>query len=93
MGTCLLTRSGRTVAPTEAGYRLVDGAATILRDLGNLKASINDDAATGELRLGAINTANTAGSVRRVSVPGSTCALMGRSTCSISVPTSARERT
>lgn len=57
LGTRLLTRAGRTVAPTEAGHRLVERASTILRDLGNLKAAINDDAATGELRLGAINTA------------------------------------
>jgi DNA-binding transcriptional LysR family regulator len=35
----------------------VDRASTILRDLRNIKAAINDDAATGELRLGAINTA------------------------------------
>ncbi len=57
LGTRLLTRAGRTVVPTEAGYRLVDKASTILLDLRNIKAAINDDAATGELRLGAINTA------------------------------------
>ncbi len=57
LGTRLVVRSGRTVAPTEAGHRLVDRAATILRDLGNLKAAIDDEAAAGELRLGAINTA------------------------------------
>jgi DNA-binding transcriptional LysR family regulator len=57
LGTRLLSRSGRTVAPTEAGHRLVERAGSIMRDLGNLKAAINDDAATGELRLGAINTA------------------------------------
>jgi len=57
LGTRLLTRAGRTVAPTEEGHRLVDRASAILRDLRNIKAAINDDAATGELRLGAINTA------------------------------------
>ena len=57
LGTRLLTRAGRTVAPTEAGHRLVDRASTILRDLRNIKAAINDEAATGELRLGVINTA------------------------------------
>ena len=57
LGTRLLTRAGRTVAPTEAGHRLVEKASAILRDLGNLRAAISDDAATGELRLGAINTA------------------------------------
>lgn len=57
MGTRLLIRSGRTVAPTEAGHRLVARAGTIMRDLGDLKAAINDDTANRELRLGAINTA------------------------------------
>lgn len=57
LGTRLLTRSGRTVAPTEAGHRLVARATTILRDLSSLKAAINDESATGELTLGAINTA------------------------------------
>jgi len=57
LGTRLLARSGRTVAPTEAGYRLVERAGAILRDLGNLRAAINDDAAENELKLGAINTA------------------------------------
>ncbi len=57
LGSRLVVRSGRTVAPTEAGHRLVDRATTILRDVGNLKAVISDEAATGELKLGAINTA------------------------------------
>ncbi len=57
LGTRLLTRSGRTVAPTEAGHRLVERAGAILRELGNLKAAINDEAAASELKLGAINTA------------------------------------
>lgn len=55
--TRLLVRSGRTVVLTESGHRLVERAGTILRDLGNLKAAINDEAAAGELNLGAINTA------------------------------------
>lgn len=57
LGTRLVVRSGRTVALTEAGHRFVDRAGAILRDLGNLKAAINDEAAAGELKLGAINTA------------------------------------
>ncbi|MDN3922110.1 LysR family transcriptional regulator [Roseateles violae] len=57
LGTRLLVRAGRTVVPTEAGHRLVDKATTILLDLRNIKAAINDEAATGELKLGAINTA------------------------------------
>lgn len=57
LGTRLVTRAGRTVALTEAGHRLAERAGAILRELGNLKAAINDEAAAGELRLGAINTA------------------------------------
>lgn len=57
LGTRLVVRSGRTVVLTEAGHRLVDRAGTILRELGNLKAAINDEVAAGELKLGAINTA------------------------------------
>lgn len=57
LGTRLLVRAGRTVAPTEAGHRLAERGASILRDLRNIKAAINEEAAAGELRLGAINTA------------------------------------
>lgn len=57
MGTRLLARAGRTVVPTEAGHRLASRASAVLRDLRNIKAAINEDAAAGELRLGAINTA------------------------------------
>ncbi len=57
LGTRLVTRAGRTVALTEAGHRLAERAGAILRELGDLKAAINDEAAAGELRLGAINTA------------------------------------
>lgn len=57
MGTPLLARAGRTVAPTEAGHRLVVHARALLRDFGHLKASVNDELAQGELHIGAINTA------------------------------------
>lgn len=57
MGAPLLTRSGRTVAPTEVGYRLIERARALMRDIGNLKAAINEEGAARELRLGAINTA------------------------------------
>lgn len=57
MGAPLLSRSGRTVVPTEAGHRMTERARALMRDFGNLKAAINEKAATGELRLGAINTA------------------------------------
>lgn len=57
MGAPLLTRSGRTVALTEAGHRMTERARSLMRDFGNLKAAISEETATGELRLGAINTA------------------------------------
>jgi len=57
MGTALLMRSGRTVVPTEAGHRLADKARGLLRDVGNLKALVNEQAAASELRIGSINTA------------------------------------
>lgn len=57
MGTPLLRRAGRTVAPTEAGHRLAERARGLLREFGDLKALVNDEAAARELRLGAINTA------------------------------------
>jgi len=53
----LVARSGRTVVPTEAGHRLIERSRMLVREFGNLKALINEDAATGELRLGTINTA------------------------------------
>jgi DNA-binding transcriptional LysR family regulator len=55
--TPLLSRAGRTVVPTEAGHRLVARASALLRDLMHLKAAITEDDSSGELRLGAINTA------------------------------------
>jgi DNA-binding transcriptional LysR family regulator len=57
MGTALIMRSGRTVAPTEAGHRLVERARGLLREFGNLKALVNDEIAGSELRIGTINTA------------------------------------
>ncbi len=57
MGTPLLMRAGRNAVPTEAGHRLVERARTLLRELGRLKASVNEEAADSELRIGSINTA------------------------------------
>jgi DNA-binding transcriptional LysR family regulator len=57
LGTPLLARSGRTVAPTDAGHRLIERARLLLREFGNLKALVNQESAAAELRLGAINTA------------------------------------
>ena len=57
LGATLLARSGRTVAPTAAGMRIVARSRGLLRELADLKTLINDQHATGELRLGTINTA------------------------------------
>jgi DNA-binding transcriptional LysR family regulator len=57
LGAALLSRSGRTVAPTAAGMRIVARSRGLLRELADLKTVVNDQYATGELRLGTINTA------------------------------------
>lgn len=57
LGTPLLARAGRTVVPTEAGHRLVERARRLTREFDELKAAVNERAASGELRLGTINTA------------------------------------
>ncbi len=43
--------------PTPAGYRLLERARELLREVGNLQAVVREDVVAGELRLGAINTA------------------------------------
>ena len=57
LGTPLLMRAGRTVAPTQAGHRLAERARVLVRELAQLRTAVNDEAADGELRLGTINTA------------------------------------
>ena len=57
LGVSLIARAGRTVRPTEAGFRVVERSRVLLRDFGNLKAAANEVTMTGELRVGAINTA------------------------------------
>lgn len=57
MGVPLVTRVGKTVRATEAGYRVLDHCRTLLRDAANLKALANQGEMSGELRLGSINTA------------------------------------
>ncbi|MGX7005816.1 LysR family transcriptional regulator [Caballeronia sp. KNU42] len=56
-GTPLFARAGRTVSVTPAGSRIVAQSRGLLRELADLKILANDDYATGELRLGTINTA------------------------------------
>jgi len=57
LDTKLLARAGRTVRPTEAGYRLIERCRPLLREIDGLKLHVNQEQTKGELRLGAINTA------------------------------------
>lgn len=57
LGAVLLARAGRTVTPTPAGYRLLERAGELLREVGSLQTLVREDVVTGELRLGAINSA------------------------------------
>lgn len=56
-GAELLVRSGRTVMPTEAGYRVIQRARSLVHDFSELKALALEDDAAGELRIGTITTA------------------------------------
>jgi len=57
LGTPLIARVGRTVSVTEAGSRMLQRARDILRDVSDLRTLANDNAVSGELRLGACPTA------------------------------------
>jgi DNA-binding transcriptional LysR family regulator len=57
LGATLVARAGRTVTPTPAGFRLLDRAGELLRAVGSLQTLVREDVVTGELRLGAINSA------------------------------------
>lgn len=57
LGVELLTRSGRTVRPTEAGHRVIDRARVLVREFAELKAFALAGEAAGELRIGTITTA------------------------------------
>lgn len=57
LGAVLLARAGRTVTPTQAGYRLLERAGELLREVDSLQTLVREDVVTGELRLGAINSA------------------------------------
>jgi len=56
LGVPLIIRVGRTVRMTEQGSRILAGARQLLRDATDLKRIANDDAISGELRLGACTT-------------------------------------
>jgi len=57
IGAPLIARVGRTVSVTEAGSRILERAREILRDVADLRTLANDSAVSGELRLGACQTA------------------------------------
>ncbi|GAA5233755.1 LysR family transcriptional regulator [Verticiella sediminum] len=56
LGVALVARSGRTVMPTPAGYRLLERARPLLADVVQLRACVHESSFEGELRIGAINT-------------------------------------
>jgi DNA-binding transcriptional LysR family regulator len=56
-GVELLVRSGRTVMPSEAGYRVIARARSLIHEFLALKAIALEDDAAGELRIGTITTA------------------------------------
>ncbi len=57
LGAPLVARAGRTVMPTPAGHRLLERASELLTALGSLQSWVREDLVSGELRLGAINSA------------------------------------
>lgn len=59
IGKRLITRAGRTSAPTEAGYAIFEGAKQILRDMRGLRHIASTDTPSGHLRIGVIGTAVT----------------------------------
>jgi DNA-binding transcriptional LysR family regulator len=56
IGARLLSRSGRTVRPTEAGAAILDHSRDFVQKIRDLK-SIANNGTSGELRLGAVSTA------------------------------------
>lgn len=58
-GVRLVTRSGRTVRPTEAGYAVLTRSEQFLREYRSLRAAVAGTVMGGRLRLGAISTVLT----------------------------------
>ena len=56
LGAPLIVRVGRTVRMTEQGGRILASARQLVSDAADLKSIANDDAVSGELRLGASTT-------------------------------------
>ncbi len=59
IGAPLIARAGRTVSVTEEGSRILQRARDLLRNVTDLRSIANDNAVSGELRLGACPTALT----------------------------------
>ncbi|HEY4296873.1 MAG TPA: LysR substrate-binding domain-containing protein [Paraburkholderia sp.] len=57
LGVALFVRAGRTVTPTEAGYRVIERARGLVREFSELKAFALEGEDAGELRIGTITTA------------------------------------
>src|SRR5712671_6472021 len=59
IGAALVTRSGRTIRPTEAGAAIVDRARRFLVEARDFKSLVAADRLLGQLRLGAFSSALT----------------------------------
>jgi DNA-binding transcriptional LysR family regulator len=59
LGVRLLTRTGRTIRPTEAGLRILESARAVLRAERDLSALVHEGTEVGELRLGCFVSALT----------------------------------
>jgi DNA-binding transcriptional LysR family regulator len=57
IGAALVTRSGRTIRPTEAGAAILERARRFLADARDFKSIAVADQPSGQLRLGAISSA------------------------------------
>ena len=57
IGATLIARVGRTVSVTEEGSRILQRSRDLLRNVADLRSVANENAVSGELRLGACPTA------------------------------------
>src|SRR6266702_7810718 len=56
IGAALVTRSGRTIRPTEAGAAIIERARRFLAEARDFKSTAVADRPSGQLRLGAVST-------------------------------------
>jgi len=57
IGAALISRSGRTVQPTKAGWAILDRARDFVKQVSDLQALAAVDEPSGEIRVGASSTA------------------------------------